>query len=135
MDTEWRISELLNGRRPDRVPVFPFEIRGFGAIDAGKPIADAYRSATTSYAIQVRALENYGFDGFPRYSYGAYGGWELGGEVFFPESEWQQAPTVLKHPASSEENLLSLEPPQLRKAGCMQGARMVMLLQEGWPLH
>ena len=119
MDTERRIAELLNGRRPDRVPVFPFEIRGFGAIDAGKPIADAYRSATTSYAIQVRALELYGFDGFPRYSYGAYCGWELGGDIFFPESEWQQAPTVLRHPASTEEDLLSLVPPPLRKGGCI----------------
>jgi uroporphyrinogen decarboxylase len=119
VDSEWRIRELLCGRHPDRVPVFPFELRGFAAVDAGQPIADAYRAASSSYAIQIRALELYGFDGFPRYSYGAYGGWELGGDVFFPESEWQQAPTVLKHPAATEEDLMSLVPPTIRRAGCI----------------
>lgn len=119
MDSEWRLDELLSGRRPDRVPVFPFELRGFAAVDAGYPIADAYRDADRSFGVQVRALEQYALDGFPRYSYGAYGGWEFGGEVQFPQSEWQQAPTVRRHPAPSEEAVLALKTPDPASSGCL----------------
>jgi uroporphyrinogen decarboxylase len=118
-ESEWRIGEILAGRLPDRVPVFLFELRGFAAVDAGVPIGDAYRDAVLSYDVQSRAIGAYRLDTFPRYSYGAYGAWEFGGEVRFPESEWQQAPAVTRYPVMNEQDALALTAPDPSRSGCM----------------
>ncbi|MCK4580062.1 MAG: uroporphyrinogen decarboxylase family protein [Dehalococcoidia bacterium] len=119
MTPEDRVTALLSGRRPDRVPFFPLGIRGFATINVGYGLAAAYSDGARSCWAQLRTQEQYGFEGFPFYSYGAYGAWEFGGEIKFPSSEWQQAPSAVRFPAETEEDAWKLGLPDVKTAGAI----------------
>jgi uroporphyrinogen decarboxylase len=115
-----RVSRLLAGETVDAIPVFPLGIRGFAAINAGFTLADAYADGRKSCEAELAAQEQYGFDGFPNYAYGGLGAWEFGGQVRFPESEFEQAPVVVRYPAATEEEAVALGlPSDTAAAGAM----------------
>ena len=106
-----RVSMLLKGEPVDMVPVFPLGIRAFAALGAGYTIGDAYSDGEKSCRSELWAQEQYGFDGFPNFAYGTFGAWEFGGEIRFPEGEFQQAPMAVRYPVVSEEDVSTLRLP------------------------
>jgi len=104
-----RLRALLAGNPIDRVPLFPLHVLGFSAINVGYSLASIYNDPIKSFWAQVWTQEQYGYEFMPIYNFSAYGAWEFGGELKFPSSEWDQAPSVLRYPIESEEDLDKIE--------------------------
>ncbi len=111
-----RMHAILTRQRPDRVPFIPF-IFGYCARNVGYPIRTVYDDAEKSFWAQMWTAEMFGYDGGALYGYASLGGWEFGGEIKMPESEWEQAPVVTRFPATTPEQVESLEIPDVETAG------------------
>ena len=112
-----RIWALLNRQVPDRVPLWPFAAAGFSCVNARCTIADAYNNPKAALEAQRKTAEEFGWVYVPFMGYAAYGGYEFGGEIKWPSGEFSQAPTVLKPPVETEEDVWKLETPEISKAG------------------
>jgi len=135
MNSSERLDALLCGKPIDRVPFFSFAL-GFCARNVGLPVASVYRDPTKSFWAQVWTREQYGYDSGPFYAYASYGGWEFGGELKFPEGQYEQAPSLGRLAVQSEEEVWELELPDVRKAGSLPLAMEFSKLQEahGFPV-
>ncbi|MFC1995832.1 uroporphyrinogen decarboxylase family protein [Chloroflexota bacterium] len=111
-----RMEAIMSRRKPDRVPFIPF-ISGFCARNVGYPVSVIYEDAEKSFWSQVWTQRQYDYDGGPLYGYASYGGWELGGDIKFPRSEWEQAPVVTRFPVVTEEDVWKLQLPDVKTAG------------------
>lgn len=111
-----RVDALLKCKKPDRVPLYHF-VFGFCARNVGYPVASMYNDPEKSFMAQLWTFEQYGFDGGPDFGYASYGGWGFGGEIKFPNSEWQQAPSHGNFVVNSEEDLAKLRLPDVKKVG------------------
>ncbi|MBW1799446.1 MAG: uroporphyrinogen decarboxylase family protein [Deltaproteobacteria bacterium] len=112
-----RMHSILMRQRPDRVPFMPF-IFGYCAKNVGYPIRAVYDDAEKSFWAQMLTAEMFGYDGGALYGYASYGGWEFGGDIKMPESQWEQAPIVTRFPALTPEEVEALEVPEVENAGC-----------------
>jgi uroporphyrinogen decarboxylase len=65
----------------------------------------------------MRAAKDFDWVFVPDLAYAAFGGWEFGGEIKWPETEFDQAPTVTRHPANTVEDVMKLEIPDIPNAG------------------
>jgi uroporphyrinogen decarboxylase len=117
MTSAERMGAILMRQRPDRVPFMPF-IFGYCAKNVGYPIARVYDDAEKSFWAQMWTAEMFGYDGGALYAYASMGGWEFGGEIKMPVSQWEQAPVVTKFPAQTPEAVEALEIPDVATAGC-----------------
>jgi uroporphyrinogen decarboxylase len=90
---------------------------GFCAKNVGYPIKALYSDPEKSFWSQMWTAEMYGYDGGAIFGYASQGGWEFGGEIKMPESEWEQAPVVAKFPAQTPEEVDALEIPEVETAG------------------
>jgi len=90
---------------------------GFCARIAGYPIVRMYDNPEKSFWAQVWTEEMYDCQGSPAYVVAASAAWDFGGDIKFPNSEWQQAPSVERYPVQSEEDVYRLELPDARTAG------------------
>jgi uroporphyrinogen decarboxylase len=111
-----RMGAIMSRQRPDRVPFIPF-VFGFCAKNVGYPVRALYDDAEKSFWAQMWTAEMYGYDASPLYAYASMGGWEFGGEVKMPESEWEAAPVVTRFPAKTPEEVDALEIPEVATAG------------------
>lgn len=111
-----RMGAILTRQKPDRVPLIPF-IFGFCARNVGYPVAAVYEDAEKSFWAQLWTQMQYDYDGGPLYGYASYGGWEFGGDVKFPRSQWEQAPVVTRFPVQTEEDVWNLKMPDVERAG------------------
>jgi len=111
-----RMGALSDRQRPDRVPFVPF-ISGFCAKNVGYPVRAMYDDAEKSFWAQMWTAEMFGYDGSPGYGYASMGGWEFGGEIKMPESEWEAAPVVSRYPVTTPEDVDRLEIPEVETAG------------------
>lgn len=128
-----RVDALLKGQPIDRVPVFPFAL-GFCARNVGYPVATIYDNPEKSLQAQLWTQEMYGYDSSPFYGYASYGSWEFGGQIEFPSSELQQAPTIPYFPVQSEKDIDVLELPDVKKAGMLPLAMQFSKLQQKFGL-
>ena len=135
MSSAKRLKALLDGQSIDHVPMYPF-ILGFCARNVGYPVSTIYKDPEKSFQAQLWTLEQYGFDGEPDYGYASYGGWEFGGEIKFPNGEYEQAPSHGSFPVNSEEDVWRLKLPDVKKAGCIPIAMEFSKLQDkfGMPI-
>jgi len=124
-----RLDALLKCKRLDMVPLYHFMF-GFCATNVGYPVASMYNDPQKSFMAQLWTFEQYGIDGGPDYGYASYGGWEFGGEIKFPSSEWQQAPSHGNFVVNSEEDLAKLRLPDVEKAGMLPLAMEFSKLQD-----
>lgn len=124
-----RVEALLRGQRPDRVPLYPFAF-GFCARNVGFPLSSMYNDPEKSFLAQLWTFEQYEFDGVPEFGYASYGGWEFGGKVKFPNSEWEQAPSHDSFAVQSEEDLENLTLPNVKKDGMLPRAMEFSKLQD-----
>jgi uroporphyrinogen decarboxylase len=116
MSPQERMGALMMGQTPDRVPFNPFAM-GFASINCGYTVESFYNDPPKSLEAQLCTAEQYGYEPIVFLGYAAYGGWEFGGEVKWPTSSWEGAPSVARHPVESEEDLEKLELPDVKTAG------------------
>ena len=104
-----RMEAIINGEQPDQVPFFPLHISGFAAQNVGYSLASMYKEPEKSFCAQVWTIEQYDYECIPMYNYACYGAWEFGGELKFPTSQYDQAPTIIRYPVETEEDIERLE--------------------------
>lgn len=124
-----RLDALLNGRTPDRVPFFSFAL-GFCAKNTGYPIQTIYQDPEKSFQAQIRTKKQYGYDSDPFYGYASYGGWEFGGEIEFPEGEYEQAPSHGRFAVETEQDAAGLTLPDVQNAGMLPLAMEFSQIQD-----
>jgi len=112
-----RVEAILKRKKPDRVPIMPFAHDAFSVVNAGYSIADAYNSPQKALEAERWCCEQYGWVFLPSFGYASYGGWEFGGDIKWPTSEFDQAPTITRYPVQTEEDAWKLELPDITKAG------------------
>jgi uroporphyrinogen decarboxylase len=123
-----RVEALLNGDPLDRIPLFSF-LLGFCARNSGIPVSKIYSDPEQSFRAQLLAREQYGHDSDPFYGYASYGGWEFGGEIKFPEGEYEQAPSHGLFAVKTEQDIDNLELPDIETAGMLPSAMQFSKIQ------
>jgi len=129
MTSAARLDALLKGEPLDRVPFLSF-ILGFCAKNVGYPVAAIYSDPEKSFRAQVWTREQYDYDSEPFYGYASYGGWEFGGEIKFPDSEYEQAPSHGRFAVEMEQDVEKLELPDVKTAGMLPLAMQFSQLQD-----
>jgi uroporphyrinogen decarboxylase len=129
MTSTARITALLEGKKIDRVPFFPFSL-GFSALNIGYRVADVYSDPRKSYAAQLHTQRMYGYDQDPFLGYAAYGTYEFGGETNFPTGDIIHAPASVRFPVNSEKDVGTLQLPDPEKAGMLPRALQFSKLQQ-----
>ena len=112
-----RVEALLNRRKPDRVPVWPGYKEGFSVVYANRPIVDAYNKPEVALAAQRKACQDFGWVFAPMLSYASMGAWEFGGDIKWPISEFDQAPSIARYPVYTEEDVWNLKLPDVKDSG------------------
>lgn len=111
MTDRQRIEALLQRKKPDRVPIWPFASHGFAALYGNFSIGDAYSNPEVSYTAQRQACREFGWVFVPMFIYASMGAWEFGGEVKWPSGEFDQAPMIIRHPIEKDEDVYDLKWP------------------------
>jgi len=124
-----RVETLLKRGKPDRVPIWPFAPHGFAAIYNNLTLNEAYTNPKASYEAQQKTARDFGWVFCPALMYASFGAWEFGGEITMPTGEFDQAPTIVRHPVSTEEDAWNLKPPS-GPAGFMETAAAFSRLAE-----
>ena len=128
MTKDERWMAMLNRQPLDRVPVYGFAM-GFCSVHCNLTIADAYNSPEKLFDAATQTTAEFGWQDLPMIGYASFGGWEFGGDIKWPQSEFDQAPTVTRLPVNSEEDADRLEMPDAKTAG------IVPLMMEVSRLH
>ncbi len=100
MTNRERVEALLNHETPDRVPIYPFG-GSFSMLYGGRTLAELFNHPELSLDSQLKAANDFDWVFVPDITYAAFGGWEFGGEIKWPEKEFDQAPAVTRYPAYS----------------------------------
>ncbi|MBW1862759.1 MAG: uroporphyrinogen decarboxylase family protein [Deltaproteobacteria bacterium] len=111
-----RVEALLRREKPDRVPIYPFAL-GFATAYAKTSVADAFNNPEASLAAQRKACEDFGWVLLPVMGYASFGSWEFGGEIKWPNAEFDMAPMVTRLPVATEEDAWALKVPDVKTAG------------------
>ena len=131
-----RWQAMMNRQRPDRVPVFSFGL-GFSTLYAGLSLVDAYTNPARVIEGNAKTTGDFGWQDLPIIGYAGMGPWELGGEVKMPSGDWAQAPTTIRTPVNSPEDVDNLKvPTDVSQAGMvplmLEGARLQV--EKGFPI-
>jgi len=124
-----RIEALLERKPIDCVP-FVHKGYSFCATNVGIPKADIFEFPEKSYQAQKWTMEQYHAEQAPFYTFVAYGSWEFGGEIEWPEDRWASGPSVAKRPVQTLEDLKNLKLPDVKTAGCLPRMMEFAKLQE-----
>jgi len=124
-----RIEALLNRKPNDCVP-FVHKGYSFCASNVGIPKADIFEFPEKSFQAQQWTMEQYNAEIAPFYTFVAYGSWEFGGEISWPEDRWASGPSVSKRPVQNLEDLEKLTLPDVRTAGCLPRMMEFAKMQE-----
>jgi len=112
-----RTIRLLNGEKVDRVPMNG-NATGFANRNCGYTIASAYNDPQKSFYSMLWTAEQYDWELIPQiFAHTLLGGWDFGGDVRFPESEYQGALSISKFPATTEDEVWNLQMPNPKTAG------------------
>ena len=90
---------------------------GFMVVNTGLSIVDFYNNPKKSYDAQMKTAAKFGWQEIPLIAYAHFGGWEFGGEVKWPSGDFAQAPTILRQPVETEEDVWNLKVPDVKTAG------------------
>jgi uroporphyrinogen decarboxylase len=119
-----RMEALWARQKPDRVTIMPLTL-GFAALNAGYHLNDFYFEPKKCVDALRWANEQYGWHPFLYYmgSLLAYPAEEFGGEVKYPTGEFAQAPSVVRHPVETEDDVYNMKvPDNLDKVGMIPRA-------------
>ncbi len=123
-----RWTALLNRQPMDRIPVYAFA-HGFCGKHAGLTLADTYSSPQKTFNAIKNVSEKFGWQDLPLIAYAGLGAWEFGGEVQMPQSQYDQAPKVIRRPVTKPEDIELLTVPDVHNAGIYPFAMEVSKLQ------
>lgn len=113
MTEKERVEAVLRREKPDRVPNWPFSnLASFSAVYHHRPIADAYRDPSVSLAMQRKTCRDFGWVCSPFYV--EFGAADFGGEIKLPESEFSQAPAIVRFPIETEKDVWNLKIPEIK---------------------
>ena len=112
MNDAERINALMAGHKPDKVPIFALGGNGFAMVSNNYPIVTLYNDFSTTLENYRKTASQYGWLYTPYLAYASMGAWEMGGEIKWPDGEFSQAPSVLKHPVTCPEEAFELEVPE-----------------------
>jgi len=116
-----RVMALFMRQPIDHIPFAPIAM-GFYGINVGYSIYDYYYDMQKAFDAYEKTTEQYNFMPFPTGGYGGIGPWELGGEIKWPESEFEQCPSTLRLPVETEDDVWNLkipDPDVLKTVGYM----------------
>lgn len=117
MTERGRLEAMLSHGKPDRVPVWPFAYAGFAAVYGKHSVAEMYNNADTCLEAERKACQDFEWAFTPMLGYASYGAWEFGGDIKWPSGEFQQAPSVIRLPVQTEEDVWNLNVPNIATAG------------------
>ena len=129
MTRDERWLAMLKRQPLDRIPVHGFS-QSFSAVHCGLTISDAYNNPEKVFHAMTKTATKFGWQDLPVISYASMGGWEFGGEIKWPNSEFAQAPMVTRRPVESEEDIDKLKVPDVKTAGMIPLMMEVSQLQE-----
>lgn len=116
MTNRERVEALLRREKPDRIPHWPIAL-GFSTIYTGTTIADYYNKPEVSIAAQRKTAKDFDFVFMPWMGSATILAWEFGGEIKWPSGEYSQAPTIVKHPVETVDDVFKLKLPDVKTAG------------------
>ena len=105
MTDRQRIDALLNHKKPDRVPIWPFAYNGFAVIYNNLPLAASYTDPDACYRAVLKTSRDFGWVFWPSLNYASMGAWEFGGEVRMPTGDYDQAPMITRYPVEKDEDV------------------------------
>ena len=100
MTNKERVEALLRYEKVDRVPIYPFG-GSFSMLYSGHALAELFNNPELSFESQRKAAKDFDWVFLPDLAYAAFGGWEFGGQIKWPDKEFDQAPTIIHYPAKS----------------------------------
>ncbi len=130
-----RWKAIINRKPVDRVPFFVMGINIFCCKNVGYTVEDTYNNVQRAFDAQVKSAEQYGY--YP-FTYpgtcAAFWTWGFGGEIKWPKSEYEMAPSSVRYPVQSEEDVKSLKIPSVREGfTALQWNMDFCKLQEAFP--
>jgi uroporphyrinogen decarboxylase len=104
-----RMEALWARQKPDRVPIVPLAL-GFAALNVGYNLNDFYAEPKKGVDALRWTNDQYGWQIFLAYRGAllAFPAEEFGGEVKYPTGEFAQAPTVVRHPVETEDDIYKM---------------------------
>ena len=129
MTKDERWIALLNRQPLDRIPVFGFA-SGFCTVHCRLTVADAYNNPKKCFDAVNKTTKDFGWQDLPMIGYASFGGWEFGGDIKWPSSEFDQAPTITRLPVNREEDIDRLQLPDVKEAGIVPLMMEVSKMQE-----
>lgn len=89
-------------------------VPSFAVQNVGYPAASAYNDPEKAFDAQLKTISMYGTDGIPRMAVGGASDvtWAFGGEIKWPDGEFDMAPIAVRHPVDNEEQARALQLPE-----------------------
>ena len=97
-------------------------------VNSGRTLAELFNNPELSLDSQLKTAIDFDWVFIPDISYAAFGGWEFGGEIKWPEREFDQAPAITRYPANSVEEVMGLKIPDISNAGIIPLQKQFFLL-------
>jgi uroporphyrinogen decarboxylase len=129
MTKDERWTALLNRQPLDRIPVYGFAM-GFFTVPRGLAIGEYYNNPEKAFNAATQTIAEFGWQDLPMIGYASMGGWEFGGDIKWPSSEFAQAPTVTRRPVNSEDDVYKIHCPDVKMAGIVPLMMKLSRLQE-----
>jgi len=116
MTSKERLMALKKGDPIDRIPVMAYA-GAYTARLAGLDLKTFFTNIEKSVRVQRLAKELHRYDDDISYGWADWGGWEFGGDIRFPESYQECAPTTIGNPVTKPSDVDKLEIQDIRTAG------------------
>jgi len=98
------------------IPVMSFA-NGYAARLAGLSLREYLTDIPLNFRVQGLAQRLHGYQDTPTYGWADWGGWEFGGEIRWPESYLEGAPSTARSPVERPSDLDRLDAPDPETAG------------------
>lgn len=116
METEnigLKFRRLLSGDAVGPLVWLYGAVPSFAVQNVGYPPESAYNDPEKAFDAQIKTLAMFGTDGIPRMAVGGASDvtWAFGGEIRWPDGEFDMAPIPVRHPVQNEQQAMELGPP------------------------
>lgn len=98
------------------IPVTAF-VNGYTARLYGLGLKEYMTNIPLNFRVQTLAQKLHGYQDTPTYGWADWGGWEFGGEIRWPRSYFEGAPSTARSPVSKPSDLDRLARPDPEQAG------------------
>lgn len=117
MTNKERIEALLRREKPDRVPIWMLTFQLFSVLQGGGTLAEAFSNAPDQLDRMYNTCKEFDWILLPITTFAAFGAWEFGGEIKWPEGEFAFVPSVTRYAVSTPEEAMKLTRVDVKTAG------------------